>query len=142
MIDPIEVWASNDSELKNIPKSELKDILTYLHSTFVNNLKSSFKIVDKMDNHTLRIRIALTGGESSEPVTDTLSNVILVTLAASYLKKAAAGTHISVGKASIEAEFIDGETSKRIAAAMDTRAGGKTFDGEKFDEWGDIKECF
>ena len=59
MIDPIEVWASNDSELKNIPKSELKDILTYLHSTFVNNLKSSFKIVDKMDNHTLRIRIAL-----------------------------------------------------------------------------------
>ena len=25
---------------------------------------------------------------------------------------------------------------------MDTRAGGKTFDGEKFDEWGDIKSAF
>ena len=25
---------------------------------------------------------------------------------------------------------------------MDTRAGGKTFDGEKFDEWGDVKSAF
>ena len=85
-IDPIEVWASNESELKQIPKSELKDILTYLHSTFVNNLKGNFEIVDKEGPQTLRIRIALTDGESSEPVTDTLSNVVPITLAVSYLK--------------------------------------------------------
>jgi hypothetical protein len=141
MIDKIEVWASDDSGIRELNPKELQAILSYLHAAFKNKLKENFQIVHEPSPGTLRIKLALTDGEASRPVSDTLSSIIPISLAISFIKRASTGTHLAVGQASIEADFIDAVSEERLAAAMDTRAGAKAFSG-KFDKWDDLKSAF
>ena len=141
MIDPIQVWTVQGSELKSLNKEELANLLAVLNAIVKEAFKKDFEVTLSPGANTLRLKIALTDGESSEPITDALSSVIPVTLALTYLKDFAVGRHTSVGKASIEAEIVDSVTGERFSAGMDTRYGGKGFEG-KFDSWDDIKAAF
>jgi len=62
-------------------------------------------------------------------------------LAINALKRAATGTHLAVGQARIEAELQDSISGSQLAAMVDERAGGKTFEG-KFGKWNDTKAAF
>lgn len=141
MIDPIQVWTVSGSELKSLEKKELENLLAVLNGTVKAAFKDDFEVTLSPGPNTLRLKIALTDGESSEPVTDTLSSVIPITLALTYLKDIAVGRHLSVGAASIEAELVDSVTGERLSAGMDTRYGGKGFEG-KFESWDDVKSAF
>ena len=140
MIDPIHIWANKGSELKAMNKEELKNLVSLLNGLFSKEIKG-YTITTKPGPDTLRLKIAMTDGESSSPVLDTLSSLIPVSIALTYLKKAATGKHMSVGQASVEAELLDSVSGERLMAGMDTRYGGKVISG-KFDSWDDVKSAF
>ncbi|MCM8529625.1 MAG: DUF3313 domain-containing protein [Lentisphaeraceae bacterium] len=142
ILDPIEIWASKESDTKDLSKKELDNLMSLLNGVVKQEVGKSFKVVSTPGPDTLRLKIALTDGESSEPITDTLSSVIPITLALSYLKKVATGRHLSVGKASVEAELVDSASGERLAAAMDSRYGGKGGIEGKFSSWDDVQEAF
>lgn len=141
MIDPVQVWAGKDSDVKKLSKEDLKNVTALINSAIEKAFKKDFQIVTTPGADTLNLKVALTDGESSSPVSDTLSSVIPVGVALSFLTRAAVGHHLAVGKASVEAELVDSVTNERLLAGMDTRYGGKGIKG-KFDSWADVHEAF
>ncbi|MCM8534202.1 MAG: DUF3313 domain-containing protein [Lentisphaeraceae bacterium] len=141
MIDPIQFWVKDDSDLKKIDRVKVEKILGFLNSTLIQGLRGNFEIVKKPGPGVLHLRMALTEGESSRMIVDTVSTVVPVTFAISYLSKWASGNHIAVGKATAEVEILDSVSGARLVAAIDSRYGGKGLKG-KFDSWDDVKSSF
>ena len=138
---PVEVWAGKESELKEMDKEELKNLLSYIHAEMRKELVNSFQLTEQAGPDVLEIRMAMTDGESSNVALDTVSTVLPIGLAISFVKKFATGTHMQVGQAHMEFEIIDSFSRERIVAGIDARAGTKALEG-KFDEWNDVKEAF
>ena len=140
-IVPVEVWAGKESELKEIDKEELKNLLSYIHAEMRKEIVNSFQLTEQAGPDVLEIRMAMTDGESSNVALDTVSTVLPIGLAISFIKKFTTGTHMQVGEAHMEFELIDSFSRKRLAAGVDARAGTKALKG-KFDQWNDVKEAF
>lgn len=140
-VNPVQVWAGEDSELKKIDKKELEKIVSYVHAELRKELAKSFELTDSSGLDVLELRIAMTDGASSNVALDTISNVVPVGLALTHIKNLATGTHLVVGEAHMEFEVLDSSSRQRLVAGTDARAGGKTLEG-KFDKWDDIKSAF
>ena len=140
-IVPVEVWAGKESELKEMDKEELKNLLSYIHAEMRKEIVNSFQLTEQAGPDVLEIRMAMTDGESSNVALDTVSTVLPIGLAISFIKKFTTGTHMQVGEAHMEFELIDSFSRKRLAAGVDARAGTKALKG-KFDQWNDVKEAF
>lgn len=70
---------------------------------------------------------------------DMITSVVPMGIGVSAAKKLATGTHLFVGKATVEAELRSAVTGELLAAGVATRVGRKTFDAGKFSSWGDVK---
>jgi hypothetical protein len=89
----------------------------------------------------MRVRFAITEAVGSSVIGDTVSTVLPFGRVVSEGKKLLTGTQSFVGKAAIELEIVDSMTGKRMGAAVDERAGGKTLEGVG-STWDDVKEGF
>lgn len=143
MIEPIQLWKSEDpdSALGSLSKADQQLLVDYLYTSLKDHLSKDYTIVTKADADTLRIRAAITEAKKSKPVLDLVSNLAPYGLGLSYTKRIVFGTHTSVGLVTGEIEMLDGATGKRVAAAVDRRAGTKVLRG-KFARWGDVKDAF
>lgn len=140
LIDDVAVWRASDADLSDVPRSEVEELALGLHRAVEENLREDYEIVRIPEPRTLRIRMAITEASESWVVLDTLTTVIPHARLISGIKKLATGTHSFVGKASIEGEILDAESGERLAAAVDSRAGGKSFQGV-MSSWDDVKEA-
>jgi hypothetical protein len=140
MIDPVSMWVTEDSTLKDLPKDELLNLGHYFYMAVRRQLEPDYAIVENPGPNTMRIRLALTEAKGSKVVLDTVSTVIPTTRLISTGKKLATGTHSFVGQATAEVEILDSITNRRLAAAVDSRAGGRTLKGST-DTWDDVNEA-
>jgi Protein of unknown function (DUF3313) len=143
-IKNIDLWKSNDpdSPFGKMSPEQQQMLVNFLHTALDNSLRKNFEIVDHAGPDTLVIHGALTEAKKSWPVLNLVSTVYPAALLISYGKQAITGTGSFVGKVMIEADFTDGVTGKRVAAAVDERAGTKAL-RTKFDgSWGDVKLSF
>ena len=140
LLDDVTIWRAVDSNLEDVPEEEIEELALGLHEAMVENLKEDYEIVHRAGPGTLRVRVAITEAAKSWVVMDTLTTVIPHTRLISGIQKLATGTHSFVGKASIEGEILDAQSGERLAAAVDRRAGGKSFQG-LMSSWDDVKEA-
>lgn len=138
LIDDVTVWRDADSNLADVPEEQIEALAAFLHAAVIENLKEDYRIVYVEGPGTMRIRLAITEAAESWVVMDTISTVVIHSRIISEIKKLATGTHTYVGKASIEGEILDARTGERLAAAVDSRAGGKSFQGVQT-SWDDVK---
>ena len=108
----------------------------------IRQLQDVYPFVQEPGPDVLRIRPAITGVKESKPFLNTISSVLPIGFTISIVKKGVTGTHMSVGEASLEAEFLDSQTNERIAIVIDKRSGPKykVFKGMK--KWGHAKDAF
>ncbi len=138
LLDDVTVWRAVDSNLADAPNEEIEELALGLHEAMVESLKEDYEIVHTAGPGTLRVRLAITEAAKSWVVMDTLTTVIPHSRLISGIQKLATGTHSFVGKASIEGEIRDAQSGERLAAAVDRRAGGKSFQG-LLSSWDDVK---
>jgi hypothetical protein len=143
-IQPVELWKSDDKESK-LGKLSVKNqemLVSFLYTELNTALKKDFTIVDQAGPDTLVLRTAVTEASRSAPVRNLLTTIVPFGIAANILKTAAFGRGIGVGQVQLEMELLDGQTQKRLAAAVDRRCGTKAL-RTKFDgTWGDVKLAF
>jgi hypothetical protein len=104
-------------------------------------LKADYEIVHQPGSGVLLIKAAITEGEASWPVVDTISTIVPQMHVLSELKYLATGTASFVGKASGEMKVSDGKTGELLLAAADRRAGGKRLRGV-VSSWDDVEETY
>ncbi len=139
MMDHVVFYFSDESRYKGIHPEELKELSDVFHNAIVEALDNAYPLVDKPGPDVMRLRIAVTEVVASKPGMGAISTVMPIGLVLSTIKKGVTGTHTGVGQASIEVEILDSMTNERIAAAIDTRPGGKI---EGFTKWGAVKGAF
>lgn len=142
MMDQVVFYFSKDSKYKGMNSDELNKLSESFHKAMVKELQDAYPFVDEPGPGVLRVRPAITDVKASKPVLNTISTVMPIGLALSIVKKGVTGTHLNVGEASMEAEFLDAETNERIAVAIDKRSGAKYKVVKGMSKWGHAEDAF
>jgi uncharacterized protein DUF3313 len=142
LIERAVVYLDKDSLERAIDPTELKQLTDYFEQALVAALKGAYPIVAEPGPGVLRVRTAITNLKAGSPVTHGTTSIIPVGFVASAVNAAITGTHFGVGEATIEAEFLDGATGERLAAAVDRKVGRKIQFGSGFAKWGHVKSAF
>jgi hypothetical protein len=143
-IKPLELWKSDDPEapIGKMSEETREMLMESFYNAFYEALTNNFQIVNHGGPDVLIVHAAMTDGRPSKPVANFVTSVYLPLKVVSFGKRLITGTDIGVGAVYIEAEFLDGQTGKRVAAAMDARAGTKALRTKFNNTWGDVKLAF
>lgn len=78
MLDPTSVYSSSDAQFGKISANEKSMLATYMHDQFQAKLGQKFDFTQFPEPGTLRIRLTLTGAETSTPVLSPMTKIIPV----------------------------------------------------------------
>lgn len=134
---PVSVIRSKGSNLAGYSREEVQSIASTTYDSFAKELSTRWQIVDRAGPGTLKVELAITEVDRSEPVMDTITSIIPQARTVSLLKTLATGKPAFVGEASGEAKMTDALTGELVAAGMDRRVGTKNFSGMT-DSWNDF----
>ncbi len=139
MIDPILVYYSPKSEFTGIYPDELKAMTDYFRKALIDALEPEYPVVSKPGPGVLRLRIAITGIERKKPGLSknplAYLPVTLVFKGAQKATQAAKGETVSVIRASLEAEVLDGVSDERLFAVVDSELSDKVTAEEGDKSW-------
>jgi hypothetical protein len=139
IIDSVTLWG--ESEAAKLPPKEGQALTDYLYQALHDQLSQDYKIVGAPGPGVLRLRVAIAEAKGSNVVGNSVTTVIPQLRMLSTLTGVSSDTQVFVGKAAIEGEITDSITSRRLMAAVDERAGGKTIRGG-LAKWSDVKNAF
>lgn len=141
IIDPVQIVVSKDSEMAKVSAADRQKMADYFYAALSRDLGKRLEIVSTPGQGTARIRIALTDIKDKNVTMNTISSILPIGIAIDAIALAATGSHTYVGDASAEMEIVDSVSSKRIAAGVDSRAGGRYTGGFDFSDWGNTKDA-
>ncbi|MCX6928182.1 MAG: DUF3313 domain-containing protein [Verrucomicrobia bacterium] len=143
-IKPLELWKADDPEspIGKMSEETRQMVMESFYAAFYEALSNNFQIVDQAGPDVLVVHAAMTDGRPSKPVVNFVTSVYLPLKVVSFGKRLITGTDIGVGMVVVEAEFLDGQSGQRVAAAMDARAGTKVLRTKFNSTWGDVKLSF
>lgn len=143
MLEPVRIYAAEDSSVAKLPKEDLQRLVNYLDATLREHLKKDYTIVNQAGPNVMRLRVAVTDAKGSKVLLDTFSTVMPPSLALSMVKNLATGSHMAVGSVGAECEALDGMSNTRLFAAVDARVGRKiTGKFDKFNKWHTANDAF
>nr|WP_321466094.1 DUF3313 family protein [uncultured Desulfobulbus sp.] len=125
MLDEAQFFLKKDVAKYGIHASELKELSDSFHRAVFEALGTAYPLVTEPGKDVLRVRLALTDIETSNPALSGMATVLPVGLAIDVVRKGTTGAHSGVGGASMEVEFLDSITGERLAAGIDTFNGSK-----------------
>jgi Protein of unknown function (DUF3313)/Putative Ig domain len=141
-LDPVTIWAGKGSEFEDFSEPERQELADTLYTMVHEELSKDFKMVDEFGPGVLRVQVAITDAETSNPTMDTISTVLPQGLLLSQTTGLITGKPGFVGEASVELKATDGETGELVAAAVDRRVGGKSVTGAPTDSWDDVRQAY
>ena len=142
IIDPVVVYAVEDSALGKLPPEQLQSLVDYLEAALNEQLAKNCKIVKEPGPGIMRLRVALTDAEASRQVIGVISSLTPPGIAISALKKVATGKPTGTGTARVEMEIVDSATGQRLAAGIDAQAGNKRDFLGNLNKWDDARDAF
>jgi len=140
LIDPIEIWIAEDSEYKGLSADESKEITDTLRQALIKELEPDYPVVDEPGNGVLGIRLAITNVHLQTKKRGLLgyTPIGFVTTTAANL----AGLRMELGRATIEAELLDGGTNELVAAVIDPLGNNKEDEKPSWEEIGKRLEYY
>ena len=142
IVDPVTVWLGKDGQLKEIEPEDRQRLANDLWGKINDALKQDYQIVHEPEPDVLRIQIAITEAEESNPVMDTISSIHPGSkILSGGVGMARGGQPSFAGKASLEAKITDAKSATLLMAMVDQRAGTKSISGST-DSWHDVEEAY
>jgi hypothetical protein len=140
-LDPVTVWLGANSKMKEVSAEDRQRLANLLWSKIDEQLRKDYEMTSQPGPDVVRIQVAITEGESSNVVLDTVSSIIPQTRVLSGAKSMATGVSAFTGSASVEMKVTDGSTGTLLVAAVDRRGGTKSLSGVT-NSWNDVEEAF
>lgn len=140
MITPVAIMRSKGSKLAEYSREDLKMIADKAAHSFATELSKRFKLVQSPQPGTLKVELAITDVDQSEPFLDTISSVIPQLRTLATLKGLVSDRPSFVGEASGEGKLSDAVTGDLLWAGIDRRVGTKNLSGVT-NSWNDFDEA-
>jgi hypothetical protein len=139
MIDSVTIWYTDSTE--KLSAEDRQTLTSLLYNSLHTELGKDYTIVNYPGPRTLRVRAAITETKGASVVGNTVTTIVPQLKLASTLAGVATDTQVWVGKAGAEIAISDSMTAQRLAAAVDERAGAKSFQGIG-GKWTDVENAF
>lgn len=97
MLDEAQFYLKKSAADQGIQASELKELSDSFHRAIFEALGNAYPLITEPDVDVLRIRLAITDIETSNPAMSGVTTVLPIGLAVSVAKKAATGSYTGVG---------------------------------------------
>ncbi|MGH7251434.1 MAG: DUF3313 domain-containing protein [Nitrospiraceae bacterium] len=140
-LDPVTVWLGANSKMKEVSAEDRQRLANTLWSKLDETLRKDYEMTSQSGPDVLRVQVAITEGESSNAVMDTISSIVPQLRMLSGAKSLATGVSAFTGSASVEGKLTDGDTSTLLAAAVDRRGGTKSLSGVT-NSWNDVEQAY
>jgi len=128
LIDRIKIFVKEDADYKGIDPAELKELVDYFHEAIVEAVSDAYPVVTETGPDVLRLRIAVTDLVPNKPEASVVTLVVpFVWLgeAGAGVAQDQAGSTPFLGEATVEIVALDSESSKQVAAFIESRIGKK-----------------
>lgn len=134
ILEPVKFYKPAQASPEEL--ADLQQLANNFNQYLFRELAKDFFIMKEPEVGTLRIETAITEAGKSDPTMDFISTVLPIGLAVSVVKDFSTGKPASVGAISGELRITDAMTGELVAAAVDSRMGGKSLKGV-FNSWSD-----
>ncbi|HXJ37285.1 MAG TPA: DUF3313 domain-containing protein [Candidatus Eisenbacteria bacterium] len=139
LLDPVTLWRSGPKALDPVPREDLLRLVTDFQSAVRARLREDFQFVDAPGPGVMRIRLAITEAQGSDPVLD----VLTASRGTGRPHPAGGGpldaeTRRFIAAASIEGEIRDAQTNVLLAEGIDRRRS----DVPPHETWADLDRAF
>lgn len=140
MIVPVKFYKPENASAEEL--ADLQKLANNFNQLLFNELSKDYSIVLAPEPGVLKIETAITEAGKSRPGMDFISTVLPIGLGVSILKDFATGKPTSVGEMNVELKVTDATTGEMVAAAADSRVGGKSLmKGNMFSSWNDANNA-
>jgi hypothetical protein len=136
IIDPVSLRGERAAKLE---ASERQMLGNLMRSSFVRSLGGVYPIVSEPGPGVMRLRLAISDVEATNPLLNTSTTVVPMARLVSEGQRLVTGTQTFAGSATLEAEFIDTETGRQLAAGVDRRFGKKQISNSA-SRWGQVRK--
>jgi hypothetical protein len=141
LVEPVTIWTAGESNLQAVPEEDRQLLVDYLDESLRHTLGQDYRLVDRAEPNTLRLRVAITDAKGARVLANTVSKIVPQLRILTTVGGIATDTQVLVGRAGAEAEICDAMTEERLAAAVDRRAGTKAIRGG-LTTWADVQNAF
>ena len=127
ILDPVVVYGGSDDVFRDIDQAQLQQAADDFHAELASKLGSDYPVVTEPGPDVLHVRTALTGSVPKAPEHSVFSYipVALVFNAGKAAADAATDKKEIQVDVTVEMEFMDSVSNKRLMAAVDSRMAGK-----------------
>ncbi len=140
LVDPVLIYFHDEAKGVGVDPQELAELAGFLREAVVGALTEGgkYQVVEEPGPGVVRLRGAITDVVPVDPAKNIGASVAGMATGVGLLLP-----RVDLGKTSIEAEFLDSETSERLVAVVAEKKGkrfGGKIKGAK--TWGDVKAAF
>lgn len=140
-LDPVTVWIAKDSQMSKVTPEDRKTMADLLWAKLDEALRKDYELTNELGPDVMRMQVAITEGDKSWVVLDTVSSIIPQARLLSGAKSMATGVSAFTGSTSVEAKITDGGNGDILVAVVDRRGGTKSLRGVT-NSWNDLEEAY
>jgi len=116
IVDPVVVYQGPDEQFGGLSEADKTALARYMQTQFTERLKQRFMLVNTIGPNTVRVRLTLTGAETSTAVLSTLTRFDIAGGIYNGVQAARGGEGMLTGSVSYVVEIFDAATSKLLTA--------------------------
>lgn len=116
IIDPVVIYRGADNQFGDMDAEDQQELATYMQQQFSERLKERFSVVNTPAAGTIRIRLTLTGAETTTPVVGTFTKFDLAGGPYNIVQAVRGREGMMNGSVSYATEIYDAQTNELLAA--------------------------
>ncbi|EHD20843.1 MULTISPECIES: DUF3313 domain-containing protein [Brenneria] len=116
IIEPVVIYQGADNQFDDIEQEDRQALALYMQNTFINTLKTRFQQVNTAAPHTLRIKLTLTGAETTTQVAGTVTKFDLAGGPYNIVQSIRGKQGMLGGSVSYAVEIYDAQTNRLLNA--------------------------
>ena len=119
MLDPVTIYQGPDRQFDGASDGDTSKLSSYMQTQFAKTLGSRYAVATKAGAGTLRIRVTLTGVETSTPVLSTLTKIVPAGLVVNTVQTVRGKPASFTGSVSFAVEIYDSESNRLLRAYVE-----------------------
>lgn len=116
MVDPVMIYNGADNQFGSIENDDRKELADYLHKAFASKLATRFETATSPTLGTLRVRLILTGAETTTPFLGQFTHIDLGGNLYNGVQAIRGGQSMFGGSVSYAVEIYDASSNKLLKA--------------------------
>ena len=116
LIDPVAIYSGADNQFEDLPDADKKELALYMNTEFKKSLGTRFRLANKIEPNSLRVKLTLTGAKTNTAMVSTVTRFDLVGGPYNIVQSIRGKEGIFIGSVSYSVEIYDAMSDRLVKA--------------------------